>query len=365
MKKFRELSLQERTELLGIGKKLLERSLAPEDLERIGENPAGVHELPIRILDRLPVNGREYTVPLVTEEASVVAGACYGAKLCRLAGGIQANVTESLARAQVLLTRPLKKFDKRRLLEKANEGHKHSRAVDIIIKNAGSKRVLEIVFDPGDAMGAAVASSMAEAVSEEIGQGLGRVVCNKYGRRVRASVRIPVQLLERKHDGRTIPGEEVARRIQKLSEWAESDPDRAVTHNKGIMNGITAVALATGQDTRAIEAACHAHAAANGDYSPLSRWRVSEKVLEGTLEAVLPCGIVGGELKTYPKTRIALEIMGVRSANELAQVMAGVGLAQNLAALSMLATIGVTKGHGGHRIRLTPSEEKETNKSRW
>ncbi len=374
---FFKLSINER---IGVLKEFLDlsedeasvlKNLSTLDLEKlttIGENPVSNYELPLRIANYFKINGKDYFVPMVVEESSVVAGACYGAKLCYKSGGIKSSVVKdseygkAIGQIQLIdVEKPSKVREKilrnkENLLRKANEGHRYSRAYDINLRfyrGTGERMlVVDIYIDPGDAMGAAVASQMAEVVAKEISRLTSTpynacIISNYSGRHVKAEARIHVEDLARKSvTGRKWSGEEVKNGIIWLSKWAERDVYRAVTHNKGIMNGVDAVALATGQDWRAIESANHTFAMRSGKYKPLSIWYEEDECLVGELEMLIPCGIVGGEIRKFPKAEFALKkILRVKNADELAEIMAAVGLAQNLAALSMLATIGLREGH--------------------
>ena len=347
-------------------------TLGFDELAAMGENPISNYELPLRVANYFKINGVDYFIPMVVEEASVVAGACYGAKLCYKSGGIKSSViknseySKAIGQIQLIRVKNPQEIEKKvlenknKLLEKANEGHKHSRAYDIktehYVADEEEMLIVNIQIDPGDAMGAAVASQMAEAVAKEISKLTATpynacIISNYSGRHVKAETRVYVEDLARKSaSGKWWTGEEVRDGITLLSRWAENDVYRAATHNKGIMNGVDAVALATGQDWRAIESANHVFAMRSGRYKPLSRWRSEDDYLVGELEMLIPCGIVGGEIKKFPKAEFALrKILRVKSADELAEIMAAVGLAQNLAALSMLATIGLKEGHEPHR----------------
>jgi hydroxymethylglutaryl-CoA reductase len=246
-----------------------------------------------------------------------------------------------------------------RILEHKQEILEHAAQQDpVLVKYGGGPRDLEVrvvdtrkgpaiivhlIVDVRDAMGANAVNTMAEAIAPILekltgGQARLRIISNYATRRiVRAWARTPAE---------NIGGLEIAKRIEEASILAEADPYRAVTHNKGIMNGIIAVALATAQDHRAIEAGAHAYAARTGVYKPLSTWEVDEEgFLNGYLELPLQIGIVGGATRVHPIAKIALKILGVNTAKELAEVMAAVGLAQNLAALRALVTEGIQKGH--------------------
>ncbi|MEM1701960.1 MAG: hydroxymethylglutaryl-CoA reductase, degradative, partial [Desulfurococcaceae archaeon] len=245
-----------------------------------------------------------------------------------------------------------------KIIESKHEILEHAKQQDpVLVKYGGGPRDLEIrvvdskigpiiivhlIVDVKDAMGANTVNTMLEAIApvlEKItgGEARLRIISNYATRRiVRAWAKTPVE---------NVGGLEIARKIEEASVIAEVDPYRAVTHNKGIMNGIIAVALATGQDHRAIEAGAHAYAAKSGVYKPLSTWEVEDGYLTGMLELPIQVGIVGGATRVHPVAKIALKILGVKSAKELAEVMAAVGLAQNLAALRALVTEGIQKGH--------------------
>ena len=378
---FFRLSIEERIEVLRdfLGLSEEETSVLKDlstlgfgELTAIGENPVSNYELALRVADGFKINGVDYFVPMVVEEASVVAGVCYGAKLCYESGGIRSRVVEgseySRAVGQIQLINvenPLRAerqilARKEHLLEKANRGHRFSRTYDLRTRwfegGIGKTLIVDIYVDPGDAMGAVVASDMAEVVAKEISMMTGFpynacVISNFSGRHVRAEARISVDKLSRKSvRDEAWSGEEVRDGIVWLGMWAERDVHRAVTHNKGIMNGVDAVAVATGQDWRAIESANHAFAFRSGRYTPLSMWRSDGDFLVGELEMLIPCGIVGGEIRSFPKAEFVLKkVLRVKSADELAGIMGAVGLAQNLAALSMLTTIGLREGHQPHR----------------
>jgi hydroxymethylglutaryl-CoA reductase len=211
----------------------------------------------------------------------------------------------------------------------------------------GPMLVVHLVVDVGDAMGANAVNSMAEALSPLIEQKTGgqarlRILSNLADQRLaRARCRIPFRFL----DAEPFAGQDVARRMEEAWAFAAADPYRATTHNKGAMNGIDAVAIATGQDWRGIEAGAHAYAARNGHYGPLSEWRVHNDALIGAIEVPLAVGIVGGNLECNPRVRFSLRLVGVESARELAAIMAAVGLAQNFAALRALVTDGIQRGH--------------------
>ena len=330
------------------------------------ENVVGTHAFPLAIAPNFTVNGRDYLIPMVIEEPSVVAAASYMARIVRDAGGFQTCSTEPvmIGQMQVLdVADPwAARFDllsqKERLLELANEIDPvvvsfggGARDVEVRVFTGtplGPMLVVHLLYDTRDAMGANTVNTAAEALTplvEEITGGRVhlRILSNLADRRLaRAKCAIPPTLLAfGDYDGR-----EVAQRIVEAYVFAATDPYRAATHNKGIMNGIDAVALACGQDWRAIEAGAHAYASREGRYSSLSTWSLSrEGNLVGTLELPLAVGTVGGATRVHPGAKVALKILGIQSARELAEVMAAVGLAQNLGAVRALATEGIQRGH--------------------
>ncbi|RLG88083.1 MAG: hydroxymethylglutaryl-CoA reductase, degradative, partial [Thermoprotei archaeon] len=324
------------------------------------ENVIGGMTYPFAVAVNFLINGKEYLVPMVLEEPSVVAAASNAAKVMRRDGGIKAKASEPVMIGQIqVLNIPNPHYAKVAILEHKDEildlankqdpilvklgGGAKDLEARVINSRIGPMLIIHLLVDVRDAMGANAVNTMCEAVApliEKITKGkvLLRIISNLATRRiVRAWVKVY------KED---IGGEEVADRIVAASAFAEADPYRAVTHNKGIMNGIIAVALATAQDHRAIEAGAHAYAARDGVYRPLSVWeKDDEGNLVGSLEMPLAIGIVGGATKTHPVAKIALKILGVKTAKELAEIMGAVGLAQNFAALRALATVGIQKGH--------------------
>jgi len=334
--------------------------------DRISENVVGTFGLPLGIAVNFLINGREYLVPMAIEEPSVVAGASHAAKLAREGGGFVAEAPDSLmiGQIQVLGLHDLEESRRRvldqreALLAVANEqdpllvelgGGARDLEVRLISDTlAGPMLVLHLIYDCRDAMGANAINTAVEALAPLVealtgGQVLLRILSNLADRRLaRARAVVPAQALAT--DG--LDGLEVARRIAQAYALAEVDPYRAATHNKGIMNGIDAVLVATGNDWRAVEAGAHAYAARFGQYGSLSTWETDgEGSLVGTLELPLAVGIVGGATKAHPAARVALKVLGVSTARELAEVIVSVGLAQNLAALRALATEGIQRGH--------------------
>ncbi|MGC8982943.1 MAG: hydroxymethylglutaryl-CoA reductase, degradative [Desulfurococcaceae archaeon] len=335
-------------------------NLPREVAERMIENVIGGMTYPFAVAVNFLINGRDYIVPMVIEEASVVAAASNAARMLRYGKGIiaEAGPQEMIGQVHLVnVTAPQAKAAK--ILEHKQEILEHAAQQDpVLVKLGGGPRDLEVrivdtrkgpalvvhlIVDVRDAMGANAVNTMVEAIApllEKItgGQARLRIISNYATRRiVRAWARTPAE---------NVGGLEVAKKIEEASILAEADPYRAVTHNKGIMNGIIAVALATAQDHRAIEAGAHAYACRTGVCKPLSTWEVDEEgFLNGYLELPLQVGTVGGATRVHPVARIALKILGVSSAKELAEVMAAVGLAQNLAALRALVTEGIQKGH--------------------
>ncbi|MBC7224008.1 MAG: hydroxymethylglutaryl-CoA reductase, degradative [Anaerolineae bacterium] len=334
--------------------------------DRMIENAVGVHGLPLGIAVNFLINGRDVLVPMAIEEPSVVAGASFAARLVREGGGFHTSSTESVmigqiqvldladpwyARAQVLRR-------KQELLDLANQKDpvtvsRHGQARDVearVIPESpvGPMLVVHLLYDCRDAMGANMVNTAAEVVAplvEEITGGRVnlRILSNLADRRLaRAEARVPAEVLA----FAGYPGSLVVERIVEAYALAAADPYRAATHNKGIMNGVDAVVIATGNDWRAVEAGAHAYAARSGRYTSLSTWgKDANGDLVGTLEMPLAVGIVGGATRVHPAAKVALKILGVQTARELAEVIVAVGLAQNLAALRALATEGIQKGH--------------------
>jgi len=334
--------------------------------DRMSENVVGTFGLPLGIAVNFRVNRRDYLVPMAIEEPSVVAAASHAAKLVRAAGGFVAEASSSLMIGQIQVlglddlpaSRARLLAGRERLLAVANEqdpvlvglggGARDLEARIVPETPAGPMLVVHLIYDCRDAMGANAVNTAVEALAplvEEItgGQALLRILSNLADRRLaRARAVMPSEVLAL--DG--FEGQEVAKRIVDAYALAAVDPYRAATHNKGIMNGIDAVLIATGNDWRAVEAGAHAYAARSGLYQSLSTWDIdSDGSLVGTLELPMAVGIVGGATKAHPGARVALKVMGVQTAQELAQVIVSVGLAQNLAALRALATEGIQRGH--------------------
>jgi hydroxymethylglutaryl-CoA reductase len=341
-----------------------------EAADHMIENVVGLHNLPLGIATNFMINGRDVLVPMVIEEPSVVAGASFAARLARAGSGFVTSSTspEMIAQMQVLDVPNLHaaRFEllaqKERLLDAANQTDPvvvslHGGARDIEVRviedsPAGPMLVVHLIYDTRDAMGANTVNTAAEALAplvEEISGGrvLLRILSNLADRRLaRAKCVVPASALMFKSDGRIFEGYQVVGRIVEAYALAAADPYRAATHNKGIMNGVDAVVLATGNDWRAIEAGAHAYAARSGRYTSLSHWeKTPEDDLVGTLEMPMAVGIVGGATRVHPLPKVVLKMLGVQTARELAEIIVAVGLAQNLAALRALATEGIQRGH--------------------
>ncbi len=341
--------------------------LPPSRADKMIENVVGVMGLPFGLGLNFQVNQKDYLVPLVVEEPSIVAALSSAAKIFQESGGIQSTAEESLLIGQIQVVNPPDAdeassqilFHKKELIDKLNELHPSMvqrgggvRDMEVRVfeqtDNNPLMLIVHILVDTCDAMGANIINTMCEEIAADIeaiteGRVFLRILSNLTDRSiVRASVTIPVDKLE----GKDFPGEEVRDGIILASQFAEIDPYRAATHNKGIMNGIDPVALATGNDWRAIEAAAHAYAARSGQYSSLTRWRANDDGdLVGTIEIPIKVGITGGSLQANDTTMISYRILNLSSAKELAELMAAVGLAQNFSAIKALSTEGIQKGH--------------------
>lgn len=341
-------------------------SLTLDQADHMIENVVGLFSLPLGIALNFVVNSREVLVPMAVEEPSVVAGASFMAKLVRAGGGFIADSTapEMIAQIQVLDVPDLDSACKK-VLEGKDRLLSESAQVDpLLIKLGGGPRdlevriiqdspigpflVLHLIYDVRDAMGANAINTAAERIAPTIeeltgGRTLLRILSNLADRRLaRARCTIPLSKLA----FGDYSGAEVRDGIIAAWALAISDPYRAATHNKGIMNGVDAVVIATGNDWRAIEAGAHAYAARNGTYTSLSSWGCDESGnLIGSLEMPMAVGIVGGATKVHPTAGVALKLMGVETASQLGEIIVSVGLAQNLAALRALTTEGIQRGH--------------------
>jgi len=342
--------------------------LSPETADHMIENVIGMYSLPIGIGLNFMINGRDVLIPFVVEEPSIVAGASFMAKLIRAGGGFTATTTEALMIGQMQLINVvnmdearLKLYEhKAELLENADRADSTlsmlgGGAKDLEIRliedsPIGPFLVVHLIYDVRDAMGANAVNTACEKLAPQIEAITGgkvhlRILSNLSDRRIaRARCTVPVNELTVGFE--TFKAETVRDGIIAAYAFAASDPYRAATHNKGIMNGVDAVVLATGNDWRAIEAGAHAYAARSGRYTSLSTWgKDSNGNLVGTIEMPMAVGIVGGATKVHPAAQAAIKLMGIKTAGELAEIIACVGLAQNMAALRALATEGIQRGH--------------------
>ncbi|MGO4392803.1 hydroxymethylglutaryl-CoA reductase, degradative [Variovorax sp. M-6] len=330
------------------------------------ENVVGTFELPFGIAGNFQVNGRDVLVPMVVEEPSVVAAASFMAKLARECGGFEASSTGPIMRAQVQILAVADPYGARhallrqrdRILEIANSRDKvliglggGCRDIEVHVfpdTPRGAMVVMHLIVDVRDAMGANTVNTMAESVSPLVEQLTGgtvrlRILSNLADLRLaRARVRLTPEVLKTAERS----GEEIIEGVLDAYTFAAVDPYRAATHNKGIMNGVDPVIVATGNDWRAVEAGAHAYACRSGRYTSLTTWEKDNSgALVGTIEMPMPVGLVGGATKTHPLARLALKILDVTSAQEFGEVAVAVGLAQNLGALRALATEGIQRGH--------------------
>lgn len=346
---------------LGAGK----ADLDFETANHMIENAIGMLGLPMGVGLNFLIDGKDYVVPMAIEEPSVLAAVSNIAKTVRECGGFETRATEPVMIGQIQVVgcpdleagKAAVLAAKAELLERANACDETllsfgggARDIEVRILNGGNYRdmlVVHLLVDCRDAMGANLINTMAETLAPEIESLTGgsvylRILSNLADQRVAsATCTIPHEMLAKKD----FSGADVAEGVQIASEFAEADPYRAATHNKGVMNGVSSVCIATGNDWRAIESGAHAYAARSGQYGPLATWRTDETSLTGTISIPIAVGIVGGTLKVHPTVQAAHEILNVGSANELGRVMAAVGLAQNLAALKALATEGIQRGH--------------------
>jgi hydroxymethylglutaryl-CoA reductase len=356
------LSEQELSQLRG------DASLVPELANTMIENAVGTFSLPLGLGLNLHVNGRDYIVPMAVEEPSVVAAVSFAAKIVREAGGFTAESDDSTMIAQVQVSRygdattaTEKILDaKEQILALANSFHpqmvrRGGGAKDVEVRVLPAPEgprgepllIVHVLIDTQEAMGANLINTVAEGIAPQIEHITGgkvylRILSNLADRRLaRASCRIPVPFLA----DFDLSGDEIGEGIAQASRFAQADPYRAATHNKGVMNGIDAVAIATGQDWRAVEAGAHAFACRDGQYRPLSQWFLEEGHLVGRIELPLALGTVGGPIKVHPGVQVALKVLRVTSVREMATVFASVGLAQNFAALRALGSVGIQKGH--------------------
>ncbi|MFH1834620.1 MAG: hydroxymethylglutaryl-CoA reductase, degradative [Methanobacteriota archaeon] len=364
---FYKLGVKERVgkivELAGLTSedaKTLSTGLSIEQADQMIENVIGTYNQPFGVALNFLINGKDYIVPMATEEPSVIAAASNAAKIVRECGGFSTKSTFPIMIGQIQLTaignpenaRELILAEKDDLIRKANEldpvlvkfgGGLRDVKIRILDSIIGKLLVVHLHVDVRDAMGANAVNTMCEALAPRLEEITGGKVYLRI---------ISNYAIERLARGKAVVskdvlgGEEVVDGIIACYALADADVYRAATHNKGIMNGITAVVLATGNDTRAVEAGAHSYASRSGVYKPLSIYRKNaDGDLECEIELPAAVGLVGGATKTHPTARTAVKILGVESASELSEVLAAVGLAQNLAALRALSTEGIQRGH--------------------
>ena len=330
--------------------------------DQLTENVLSTFDLPFSLAPYFLINGRDYVLPMVTEEPSVVAAASFAAKLIQRSGGFTTQVHQRQMIGEIALTdvedvevaskRILE--DKETLLQLANEAYpsivkRGGGARDLWVENKGDFLIVYLAVDPKEAMGANMLNTMLEALTDRIqelsgGQALMAILSNLATRSlVSARCAIDFKALSRNPDEAI----EIAHRMELASQLAQVDPYRAATHNKGIFNGIDALVLATGNDWRAIEAGAHAYAAQSGSYKGLSHWtsQPKEKKLYGEITLPMPVATKGGSIGLNPTVQVSHRLLGEPSAIELAGIIASLGLAQNFAALKALVTTGIQAGH--------------------
>ncbi|HDL15441.1 MAG TPA: hydroxymethylglutaryl-CoA reductase, degradative [Euryarchaeota archaeon] len=353
VREFANLEEEEVKAIAGIG-------LNTEQAERMIENFIGTLELPIGIATNFLIDEKDYLVPMAIEEPSVLAAASNAAKMARVKGGFTTSATEPVMIGQIQLTgihdphsakmEILRIKDK--IIDKANEqdpilvkfgGGCKDIEVRVIDTKLGPMVITHLLVDCRDAMGANAINTMAEAVAPMLEDITGGKV---YLRIISNLAKFRLARARAVFDKDAIGGEEVVDGILNAYAFAEADIFRCATHNKGIMNGITAVTLATGNDTRAIEAGAHSYAAINGSYKPLTTYEKNKDGdLVGTIEVPVAAGLIGGATAVHPVAKASVKILGIKTASELSRIIAAVGLAQNFAALRALATEGIQRGH--------------------
>lgn len=366
---FHKLSMKEKLDLIGKMTGLSEEEmktlantggLPAEVADRMIENVIGGLTMPLGVATNFRVNGKDYLVPMALEEPSVVAGASKAAKIARAKGGFTVTNTGPVMIGQVQVTNvPNPEKAKTSLLERKADILKRANDQDPVLVSLGGGAkdlnvkvlssikgpmvVAELIVNTGDAMGANAVNTMSEAVAPMIeeftgGKVLLRIISNLADRRLVRATAV--------FDKEGLGGEEIVDGIVNAYAFADADPYRCATHNKGIMNGVDAVGIACGQDIRALEAGAHSYASKTGRYKPLTVWEKNKDGdLVGKLEMPMAVGLVGGAARTHPAARAAIKILGVKTAIELAEVMGAVGLAQNVAALRALADEGIQRGH--------------------
>lgn len=350
-------------EQAGIGRDEISQlgsGLQLDQADKMVENVIGMFQVPLGVATNFVIDGREVLIPMATEEPSVIAAASNGAKMARESGGFKTSSTGPVMRAQIQATGIADPFGaraeillhKEELMKAANDrdpmlvkfgGGVRDIEAYVIDSRVGPMVVAHLIVDCRDAMGANAVNTMAEALAPRIEQVTGgrvylRIISNLADKRLARAKAV--------FKAEDIGGPEVVDGIIQAAALAEVDPYRAATHNKGIMNGITAVVMATGNDTRAVEAGAHAYAAAQGRYSSLTRYEKNANGdLVGTIELPVAIGLVGGATRVHPVAKSVVKILGVKTADELSRIIAAVGLSQNFAALRALASEGIQRGH--------------------
>lgn len=337
-------------------------NLPAETADRMIENVIGSLSIPVGVATNMVIDGKDVLIPMATEESSVVAAVCNAARQCRDSGGFITSTTGSLMIAQIQLTNVADCANARlKILERIEEirticndadplliklgGGFHDVDVRMVKAKNETMLVTHIIVDTRDAMGANTVNTMAEKLAPVLAGWTGgkpylRILSNLADRRLARARAVWTP--------EAIGGTDVRDGMMQAYYFAEADPYRAATHNKGIMNGVSAVVLATGNDTRAVESGAHAYAAHSGRYTSLTTWEVdADGNLCGSIEIPMPVGLVGGATKIHPVAKASLDILGVQTAEDLAKAIAAVGLAQNFAAMRALATDGIQKGHMG------------------
>jgi hydroxymethylglutaryl-CoA reductase len=366
---FHKMTVEERIRIVKEFAELSEDDLAMltkqgaldiQTADRMIENVIGTFEIPLGVAANIIINEKEYLIPMAVEEPSVVAGVTNAARIARSGGGFFTSSTGSIMIAQIQVVNLSDPYaaklrlyeEKEEILRIVNEkdpvlvkigGGARDIEVRVIETAAGEMVIVHLIVDTRDAMGANAVNTMAEAIAPYISQWTGgkvylRILSNLADKRlVRARVRVKKEEFS---DADVLDG------IIAAWAFADADPHRAATHNKGIMNGITPLIIVTGNDFRAIEAGAHAYAARTGRYRSLTHWeRDQDGDLMGTIEVPMAVGLVGGATTTHPLSKIAIKMLGVKTANELGEIIGAVGLCQNLAALRALAAEGIQKGH--------------------
>ncbi len=372
---FYKLSPEERLKLVSEYAELTEEeascisatgALSIDAADRMVENLIGIMEVPMGIAVNFLINGKDYLIPMAIEEPSVIAAASNAAKMAREGGGFTTSSTGPVMIGQIQAVGIADPVGARiTLLEKREEIIRRANEVDpVLVKFGGGAKDVEVrvidtpggkmvithlIVDCRDAMGANAVNTMAETVAPYIEELTGgrvylRIISNFADKRLMRAKAVFTK--------EALGGEEVVDGIIAAYNFAAGDPYRAATHNKGIMNGVTAAVLATGNDTRAIEAGAHVYASRTGVYRPLSCYEKNANGdLVGTIEMPMAVGLVGGATKTNPIARAAVKILGVKTATEMGEVFAALGLAQNFAAMRALATEGIQRGHMGLHAR--------------